>query len=131
MRFPNKTMKTIRQIIQVSVVTLFVLSMSVYVEAMTGNKLMENCEKYDVEVSQQDYTETGYCAGYITGTIYGMGYFISFLDYENRFCMPTKNLQHGQMVKVVIKYLKDNPQRLHENYTHLIFSAVSEAFPCK
>jgi hypothetical protein len=121
-------MKTIRQIIQVSVVTLFILSMSVSVEAITGNKLIEYCESYGVEKkTPTGFQKSAWCTGYILGVVSGMIY----LDFKNQFCIPSKNVTNEQITKVVIKYLKENPQRLHEIYTSLIFTAISEAFPCK
>jgi hypothetical protein len=119
-------MKTIRQVIQVSVVTLFILSMSVSVEAMTGNELIEHCDKFGVEVTSEDWQQNAYCMGYIVGVIHGMEY----LDFKKQICIPTKNVKQGQIIKVVIKYLNDNPQRLHEQYTHIIYLAITEAFPC-
>ncbi len=117
-------MKTIRQVIQVSVVTLFILSMSVSVEAITGNKLSEYCKTVD-DGRKQDFQATAYCGGNITGVVDGMKYF----EFGNRFCISPE-VTRGQIMKVVIKYLKNNPQRLHEDYTELIYSAVTEAFPC-
>jgi hypothetical protein len=108
------------------IIFLFLFSFSTIssVQAITGNKLIKTCEKYNVEITNVDFQMTAYCTGYITGVVDGMNYI------ENRFCVPRKVI-YGQIIKVVIKYLKNNPQRLHQDYAPLIYSAVSESFPCK
>ena len=116
-------MKTLFQTI---IVALFAMAMSVPVEAVTGNKLLEYCENGADQSRSAHFQEDAYCIGFITGVVDGLRYF----DFQNRFCL-SEGVTQGQAQKVVIKYLKDNPQRLHEGYVPIIYSAIKEAFPCK
>ena len=115
-----------KTLVQSFIVALFVLVMSMPAQAITGNKLLEVCEDGEDQSLSTHFQNNAYCAGYITGITDGLRY----LDFENRFCLP-KGVTHGQTQKVVVKYLRENPQRLHEHYVPIILSALKEAFPCK
>lgn len=47
------------------------------------------------------------------------------------FCVPANKITGGQVARVIVKYLKDHPERLHENETFLAIQALQAAFPCK
>ena len=117
---------TMTTFVQSFIVALFILAMSMPAEAITGNKLLEDCEKSEDQSLPARFQHGAFCAGYVTGVTDGLFH----LDYENRFCLP-KGVTHGQTQKVVVKYLRENPQRLHEHYVPIILSALKEAFPCK
>lgn len=108
------------------IAVLFILTMSLPAQAITGNDLLADCEKGEDQSLPNRHHYYAYCSGYITGVVDGL----SYLDFQKRFCL-SKGVTHGQATKVVIKYLKENPQRLHEGYASIILSALKEAFPCK
>jgi hypothetical protein len=43
---------------------------------------------------------------------------------------PPSGVEEGQLLRIVIKYLQDHAQRLHERHWFLIADALSQAFPC-
>jgi hypothetical protein len=45
------------------------------------------------------------------------------------FCSPAGGT-YGQYVKVVLKFLRDHPERLHEHRRNLVEDALQNAFPC-
>lgn len=47
-----------------------------------------------------------------------------------RYCLPN-NISMHQQILVLLKYLKENPQFLHEPAINLVLNAFSESFPCK
>ncbi len=51
-------------------------------------------------------------------------------DQPSTVCFPEKGIKNDQGVRVVIKYLKDNPAKLHENEILLIMLAYANAYPC-
>ena len=94
---------------------------------LTGNELLEHCGVGGKKEDPIHYFQyRAYCTGYIEGVTDG----IYYTQTINLFCVPNK-VTVGQIMKVVTKYLNENPQRLHENYVPLILSAMREAFPCK
>ena len=47
-----------------------------------------------------------------------------------RFCLPGDGIPVIQAVRVVVKYLSDNPQDLHEDGMALTINALKASFPC-
>jgi len=93
------------------------------VSATTGNDLLEYCE------SKERPFPTGLCLGYVLGagdveSTEGA----SFPDRE-RSCVPD-DVTNGQMVGVVVKYLKDHPEERRMLAAVLVVEAMTKAFPC-
>ena len=53
-----------------------------------------------------------------------------FARYAFTFCYPD-TASMGQSIKVVEKYLRDNPNKLHEKRGGLVLDALKKAYPCK
>lgn len=49
--------------------------------------------------------------------------------FPGLMCVPPE-VQLGQEVKVVVKYLNDHPEKLHTNAVPLVQGALEIAFPC-
>lgn len=64
--------------------------------------------------------ETGYCQG-----------IVSTLSYmEDQLCFP-KGVTTGQQIRVIVRYINDRPERMHENFKALALEAMKAAWPCK
>ena len=98
--------------------------------AMTGNELLALCENLDRQPQSFKALE---CLDYIEG----------FNDaWENArnafkpaksdldYCSPT-NGTVGQMARVVLKHLRENPKDLHGNAGILAHRALAISSPCK
>lgn len=100
---------------------LMVLSSPVHAAGIAaGNVLLEQCESRDNSVYE------GACYGFITGV-----YDTSDGKTWNgkTYCSP-KGVTTGQLVKVVIKWLNEHPEALHNTAASLVQAAFLEAFPC-
>lgn len=99
----------------------------------TGNELLKDCSTA-VKLLAGDNVTTGFGAGYCMGVIAGASDALIVAwqkDGGKRyFCRP-ENANNAQLVRVVTKYLKDNPDKLHLSDIALIFLALEKAFPCK
>ncbi len=110
---------------------------------LDGNSLQNQCVYYrrttnGDTVSMQDFGKGMFCVGYIRGVLDGL-----FVDdvvrstntskssdaWENA-CIP-KTVSNDQAIKVVLKYLDDNPAKLDVPASMLVVKALAEAFPCK
>ena len=85
----------------------------------SGNKLAGYCEDKD------PYFGSGFCHGYIAG----VGSMLTWASERNRICVPD-GVTGGQVVSIVRKYLKENPESLHESADLLVTVALGKAFPC-
>lgn len=81
----------------------------------TGNDFL----KY----SEGSLEQKTYILGMVTG-VSGMSYF--FKDV----CLPAGS-NFGQLEKVAIKYMDNNPKDLHFPGVGLVFEAFKDAYPCK
>ena len=86
-----------------------------------GNDLLltctENSKRMD-GMSHDDFA-SGYCLGFVQGAS------LSSSD----ICVP-QDVTAGQGTRVVLKYLQDHPEQLHENSATLVRRALKKAFPC-
>jgi Ssp1 endopeptidase immunity protein Rap1a len=109
---------------------------------LTGAGLLERCERGD------DRSDAG-CLHYVGGAVDGIAAYEALLrvvsaherqsakkDGREEFptlkptiCIPS-DATYGQHVRIVTKFLRDHPQRLHERRFDLVMAAMAEAFPC-
>jgi hypothetical protein len=83
----------------------------------SGNELLEDCNEKNVL----------FCLGYIAAISDGLnGNGIN--GYEA--CIP-KTVTAGQLVDIVVQYLRLNPAERHFAAAVLVADAISTAFPCR
>jgi hypothetical protein len=60
------------------------------------------------------------------------GYFAGVQDAYNgiHFCVESE-VKMSQAAEIVIKYMKDNPEKWHTAGQILVIEALDKAFPCK
>jgi hypothetical protein len=102
--------------------------------ASIGLDMLRPCGIYERIQSgrQTDFTndETvgmGYCLGLILGIKFLAGAATKNTPYP--ICVPD-NAQSSQVLTVVLHYLRNHPQKLDDNFLHLIMDALLEAWPC-
>ena len=104
----------------------------------SGVDLLENCEN-------SDHPQGIGCILYIKGLLDGftMGErqrFISpttffrkegkLYEFISELCYP-KGFSLIQARLIVIKHLKNHPEKLHEHPSNFVVNSIKEAFPCK
>ncbi|AFY20781.1 Rap1a/Tai family immunity protein [Pseudomonas sp. UW4] len=99
--------------------------------AATGNELLQWCKNV---LSNNEAESTSYTAGYCTAVVATVGDLIKSINHDLgpklQICVPG-GVSNGQMVRVLVKYLEANPEKLHINATALTIFATQQAFPCK
>lgn len=69
--------------------------------------------------------------GYIQGLLDSYTVFSTRDPSLDVFCMPEQGVSSAQARILIVKWLKENPERLHEQARLLVFHALAEAFPCR
>ena len=69
--------------------------------------------------------------GYIQGLLDAYTVFSTRDPSLNVFCMPEQGVSTAQARILIVKWLRENPKRLHEQARLLVFHALSAAFPCR
>jgi len=93
-----------------------------------GNRLLEKCEAY---INNTDIAEGNVCAGYISGISDLHETLVNWkiLKQEKGWCKPV-DVYNSQLVRIVTKFLQENPEHLHKGASGMVATALSEAFPC-
>jgi hypothetical protein len=79
---------------------------------------------------EEDYGNGFFCLGLMQGINHLNLAYQGLLGKEALYCVPP-NLNNGPTAQIVVKYLKEHPERLHEEGIILVVAALKEAFPCK
>ena len=86
---------------------------------VTGEELLEYCES-------KNAAEWGFCSGFIWGAADGH----QLTSNESAsFCSP-EDAASDHMGRVVVKYLREHPEKHHEYAAILVVVALIEAWPC-
>jgi hypothetical protein len=76
----------------------------------------------------QEVVDGSYCRGYVLGVVDTL---ISVsTTTKTNVCIPD-NADNDQLVRIVDKYLNDNPAKLNDPAVGLIMTSMLSAFPCK
>lgn len=97
----------------------------------SGMSLLAMCE--DAEGKKPLTTDSASCASYIIGSVDASLFWNPMQDDGTGrvgFCAP-EPVTYLQYVAVVVKFLRDHPERLHESRQLLVQVALREAFPCR
>ena len=92
----------------------------------TGAQLNALAESYTKTMESKEgmpilsYTEMGLFSGYVTG----------YTDGNSLLCIPA-GVTRGQLLAIVAKYLKNNPEIWNLPSEVLIFNSLIHTFPCK
>ncbi len=114
----------------------------VWAEVADGNALLPQCSAA-VEILDSPkknhpsdlYEEAFHCTDYVNG-VADMGRIVEDMAEppysvgRPLFCLPAAG-PISQVVRVVLKYLQDNPKELHKDKGVLAVFALMKEFPCK
>jgi hypothetical protein len=128
------------RVLYLAVLTIFLLSISTQALAeLDGNELLGYCNSVIKQengdtLSTTELVLAAHCTGYVSGFIDSHA-IDSYLFEKNTqkkllYCLPP-NSKIIQFVRVIVKYLNEHPEKLHNGARMLVMEALNEAFPCK
>ena len=122
-----------------TIMLLFLVTIAIpcYSADDDGNALLDNC-KTVLNMGGRTHTvkgkdaphKIGYCRGLLRGLILSMQYYRVSSRKDALYCTPD-DITSEQAVRVVVKYLEEHPEELHETDAILATKAFMQAFPCK
>lgn len=101
----------------------------------TGEDLLEACS---ATVKQQDgghlsdaeLARSFWCVTYLSGFLDAVG-LTSSMYGKPAICLPANGISNDQLARIVTKWLRDNPEHLHESGRMETMIALAKAFPCQ
>ena len=118
-------------------VTLCLMSSSALAD---GNKLLKKCKAEEYILNEGQYNEiedvltSDFCLGIVQGVKNTMQALCSAeagIGHKYRVCFPEGGITNGQAVRIVVKYLEEHPEDLHEHEVVLLMRAYYDAYPCE
>ena len=88
----------------------------------SANDTMPGCRAFITD-SMRNLLEQGVCAGIIQAMFY-------FGRTRLDVCFPD-GVKLAQAVRVVIRYIDQRPERMHERFEALALEALQQAWPCR
>jgi Rap1a immunity proteins len=110
-------------------------------EKLDGNKLLDSCEDVvkvmDNPGYKSDSSKFYFCLGYIQGFGAAMETHrtitsATFTEYKSKDFLGIlfpNGVTNLQIARVIVKWLQDNPTKLHEDADMLMFVILRDAFP--
>jgi hypothetical protein len=100
-----------------------------------GNKLLSKCSSAvklqdNESLSPSDMRDAEWCLGYVSGIDDGIEIASGTRNTARPYCIP-EGVTTGQGVRVVVKWLSDHPDKLHNTGRILVVASLADAFPCK
>ena len=122
-------------------VALFATVISAEAET-TGNDVLKNCQTAvrfadNNGAPTGELYDSGWCFGWVSAALELTKAYNEWSDFTKQkptllqFCLPDSGIPVIQAVRVVVKYLKEHPEQLHEDGMGLTVAALIDSFPCR
>ena len=101
-----------------------------------GNEILGQCQQCQQCIKFADservgnYVDACLCVGYVQGVVSTVYFYSDELKKDAKYCL-SGNVTNPQLVRIVVKYLKYNPNILNESRMALVWRALKGAHPCK
>jgi hypothetical protein len=109
---------------------------------MDGNDMLRKCKPFFDDIAGTPNTSTTftekldstYCAGYIAGVLDVEAVWRKLEGESSKathYCLPADGIPNDQVLRILKKWLDNNPEKLHWRTDLIIHTALVKAFPCK
>lgn len=107
-----------------------------HAQGQEGARFLSACgaavkQQDGVSVSDKEMIESLWCIGYVSGFLDSMSITQSTNGGRPNVCLPQQGITNDQAVRIFVKFLRENPQTLHESGRMLLYIALADAFPCR
>lgn len=113
-----------------------IVLLSTSASAQDGSELLRWCEDAitnDQQIAAARSLANWFHAGLCMGMMQGITKMNSVYQHMevSLICLPGGSIKNEQAARVVIRYLREHPEKLHISGTELAIIALKDAFPCK
>ena len=128
-----------KRLLMVAAIFMIMTAIPAMAVKRTGNDLLVDCANLikteSIEsVNKEKLLGIGYCIGLIDGLVTFNYVYEAVLEREGnstmvQMCLPQR-ISTRQSAEIIVKYLQDNPNRLHQSGQALAAQALVTAYPC-
>src|SRR5438094_8456555 len=80
------------------------------------------------QLSQEESVLSLYCTSYVSGFIDGMVITVTITKGKALVCMPEHGITNDQAARIFVKYLRENPEILHQSGRTSLYVALGKTF---
>ena len=84
-----------------------------------------------VVISPDEQPLSTFCLGYIAGFMDATSLASTFKGRRSTLCLPESGTSNEQAARLFVKYLRENPEQLHESGRMSLYISLSRVFRCK
>lgn len=101
-----------------------------------GSELLQACgaaqkQSDGIRISDEETIGSIYCIGYVSGFLDSLALSAAASGAGQKICLPQRGITNDQAVRVLVKFLRENPQTLHESGRMSFYIALAKTFPCR
>jgi|SRR5579872_1744554 len=104
----------------------------------SGNVFLRLCsavEKGKLSGDSGEALNTMACIGYVKGVMHGASLEHGVAEAQTNRTIPkpycdANDIENGQIVRIVLKYIRDNPADANKPTALLVMRALAKAYPC-
>ena len=126
-----------KRIFWIIIIVLLGVFPAISTAEMTGKELLENCQPLE----KLNDNPPSLTSKESTGIIYCLGYIDSFMDTFSfqktarivpaiPYCLPKEKIPKKEFARIVVEYMKVNPEDLDKPASYAIFMGLRRAYPC-
>lgn len=120
----------------ITCLVLLLLATVAHGQGFEGAQLLRACgaevKKQDgLKVSDEESIEALWCISYVSGFLDALAFSDLMAPVRKAICLPPQGITTDQAVRILVKYLRDNAQKLHESGRISLFIALAKVFPCR
>ncbi len=100
-----------------------------------GSELLRSCGAAvrladGAKLQAEDDARAVWCIGYVSGMLDALAV-MNWKGGSARVCLPANGLENNQAIRIIVKYLREHPEQLHESGRVSVVAAIGGAFLCK
>lgn len=103
------------------------LGVAADVDLRSGTYYLERCD----ETQPNGSKDVGFCLGYMLGFSDMNGAVSAFFPAHGKMWCAPEAVTFEQMNLIIVKALREHPERLHEPVLFIAIEAMKRAFPCE
>jgi len=126
-----------RSVLTITCLVLLLLVPVAQAQEPSGDKLLQACgavvkEQDGLTVSPTESVLSLWCMGYLGGFLDSLSMTAPLITPGRKIvCPPKEGIRSPHAARILVKYLRENPEELHKSGRVSLLIALVKVFPCR